>query len=66
MSSASDLRAKAESERPESGWCVRTEPYKDQMLVAVATPTFALVIVIPQVGWDAVRCATLLQALAGA
>ena len=65
MTTASDLRAVAEAERPHGGWCVRTVPLKDQMLVAVATETFALVIAVPQAEWDGVRAAELLQAVAG-
>ena len=64
MTTASYLRAIAESERPKDGWCVRTEPFKDQMLVAVATESFALVLAVPQVAWDGVRAAELLHAVA--
>ena len=66
MTTAADLRAVAEAECPKDGWCVRTAPFKDQMLVAVATETFALVIAVPQAAWDGVRAAELLLAVAEA
>ena len=64
MTTASDLRSVAEAERPQDGWCVRTAPFKDQMLVAVATERFALVIAVPQAEWDGVRAAELLHSIA--
>lgn len=64
MTPAAELRDKADKERPAGGWCVRTEPFKDQMLVAVSTQAFSVVVAVPQSSWDALRYLEIIRPIA--